>query len=61
MGYVGTSKVTSSGSGTAVFAVRGTTDFFDALQDMDLWLPVFMMYIFENLGPNVTRQTCTIA
>jgi len=35
--------------------VRGTTDFFDALQDMDLWLPVFMMYIFENLGPNVVK------
>ncbi|CAE7587658.1 unnamed protein product [Symbiodinium pilosum] len=45
----------SADNSTAVFAVRGTTDFFDALQDMDLWLPVFMMYIFENLGPNVVK------
>ncbi|CAE7224846.1 unnamed protein product [Symbiodinium natans] len=48
-------EFTSADNSTAVFAVRGTTDFFDALQDMDLWLPVFMMYIFENLGPNVVK------
>ncbi|CAJ1423519.1 unnamed protein product [Effrenium voratum] len=46
-------EFTSEDNSTSVFAVRGTTDIFDALQDMDLWLPVGMMYVFERLGPNI--------
>lgn len=46
-------EFTAGDNSTTIFAVRGTTDMFDALQDMDLWLPVGMMYVFERLGPNL--------
>eukprot|EP00913_Durusdinium_trenchii_P000852 g793.t1 len=48
-------EFTAGDNSTTVFAVRGTTDMFDALQDMDLWLPVGMMYVFERLGPSVIQ------
>lgn len=48
-------EFTAGDNSTSIFAVRGTTDMFDALQDMDLWLPVGMMYVFERLGPSVIQ------